>query len=72
MSLQDPDSGRKRSASSPLSEGEEVDDPSSRKSRMKRINLAEIIAEQNLAPPDEKAELETSDVLNNVEVTHSN
>lgn len=62
MSLRDSETSLKRTATSPLSEGEEVDDPSSRRSRMKRINLAELIAEESQAPLEEK-----TGVLNNVE-----
>lgn len=48
-----PDSANqsKRTATSPLSEGEDSDYPYNRRSRMKRINPAEVLEDQDL-PPD--------------------
>lgn len=40
----------KRTASSPLSDGEEIGDPRSRRSRMKRINLTDLVAEEQEPP----------------------
>lgn len=51
MSFSDSTNRPKRIASSPLSEGEDNDSLNSRRSRMKRINLAEVMDEQGL-PPD--------------------
>lgn len=41
---------QKRPASNPLSEGEEADDLSSRRARMKRINLTHLTEDQDLPP----------------------
>lgn len=55
MSTLDEEKRLKRGPSSPLSESEELEDPGSRRSRMKRINLTDLIEGQSLAPVTENA-----------------